>query len=36
MSLSENGMSMKAYAGVAGADVGYFVPRIENNHIKVF
>jgi len=28
MSLSGNGISRKAYAGVVCADVGYFVPRI--------
>jgi len=28
MSLSDDGISRKAYAGVACADVGYFVPRI--------
>ena len=28
MSLSDNGISRKSYAGVACADVGYFVPRI--------
>jgi len=28
MSLSENGISRKAYAGVACVAVGYFFPRI--------